>query len=75
MPWQNPNGGFEYFGEGGAGHFIKNGSQCYRIRNNAINRRRIWGLEKSPYDLDLVKVASFYQKGTLRDRIYDGAHN
>ena len=37
MPWQNPNGGFEYFGEGGAGHFIKNGSQCYRIRNNAIN--------------------------------------
>lgn len=60
-----PNGGFEYFGEGGAGHFIK-------MVHNAIEYGIMQSigegfgvLEKSPYDLDLVKVAKLYQKGSL----------
>lgn len=60
-----PNGGYEYFGEGGAGHFVK-------MVHNAIEYGIMQSigegfgvLEKSPYDLDLVKVAKLYKKGTL----------
>jgi len=60
-----PNGGYEYFGEGGAGHFVKmihNGIE-YGIMQSIGEGFGI--LEKSPYDLDLLKVAKLYQKGTL----------
>ena len=60
-----PNGGHEYFGEGGAGHFVKmvhNGIE-YGIMQSIGEGFGI--LEKSPYNLDLVKVAKLYQRGTL----------
>jgi len=60
-----PNGGHEYFGEGGAGHFVKmvhNGIE-YGIMQSIGEGFGV--LEKSQYNLDLVKVAKLYQKGTL----------
>ncbi|OGD92714.1 6-phosphogluconate dehydrogenase (decarboxylating) [Candidatus Curtissbacteria bacterium RIFCSPHIGHO2_01_FULL_41_44] len=60
-----PNGGHEYFGEGGAGHFVKmvhNGIEYGYMQ--AIGEG-FGVLEKSPYDLDLVKAAKLYTKGTL----------
>lgn len=60
-----PAGGHQYFGEGGAGHFVKmvhNGIE-YGIMQ-AIGEG-FGVLEKSPYNLDLLKVAQLYQKGTL----------
>jgi len=60
-----PNGGYEYFGEGGAGHFVKmvhNGIE-YGIMQSIGEGFGV--LEKSPYKLDLKKVAQLYQKGTL----------
>lgn len=60
-----PNGGHEYFGEGGAGHFVKmvhNGIE-YGIMQSIGEGFGV--LEKSAYELDLVKVAKLYQKGTL----------
>lgn len=60
-----PGGGHQYFGEGGAGHFVK-------MVHNAIEYGYMQSigegfgvLEKSPYDLNLLKVAELYQKGTL----------
>src|SRR3989344_5445245 len=60
-----PLGGHEYFGQGGAGHFVKmvhNGIE-YGVMQSIGEGFGV--LEKSPYDLDLVKVARLYQKGTL----------
>ncbi|MDO8583079.1 MAG: decarboxylating 6-phosphogluconate dehydrogenase [bacterium] len=60
-----PHGGHEYFGIGGAGHFVKmvhNGME-YGIMQSLGEGFGI--MEKSPYDLDLQKVAKLYQKGTL----------
>ncbi len=60
-----PGGGYEYFGEGGAGHFVKmvhNGIE-YGIMQSIGEGFGV--LEKSPYNLDLLKVAKLYQKGTL----------
>lgn len=60
-----PGGGHEYFGEGGAGHFVKmvhNGIE-YGIMQSIGEGFGV--LEKSPYNLDLLKVAQLYQKGTL----------
>lgn len=60
-----PGGGHEYFGVGGAGHFVKmvhNGIE-YPIMQ-AIGEG-FGVMASSPYDLDLVKVAKLYQKGTL----------
>jgi len=59
------DGGHEYFGEGGAGHFVK-------MVHNAIEYGYMQSigegfgvLEKSPYNLDLIKVSKLYTKGTL----------
>ncbi|KKS04919.1 6-phosphogluconate dehydrogenase (decarboxylating) [Candidatus Curtissbacteria bacterium RIFCSPHIGHO2_12_41_11] len=60
-----PNGGHEYFGQGGAGHFVKmvhNGIE-YGIMQSVGEGFGL--LQKSPYNLDLLKVAKLYQKGTL----------
>ena len=60
-----PQGGHEYFGIGGAGHFVKmihNGIE-YGIMQSLGEGFEV--LEKSPYNLDLLKVARLYQKGTL----------
>ena len=48
------------FLEKGEQTLYQNGSQCYRIRNNAIIVRILgWKYH------DLLKVSKFYQKGTL----------
>jgi 6-phosphogluconate dehydrogenase len=60
-----PHGGHEYFGEGGAGHFVKmvhNGIEYPYMQ--AIGEG-FGVLEKSEYNLDLLKIAKLYQKGTL----------
>ncbi len=60
-----PNGGHTYFGEGGAGHFVKmvhNGIEYGMMQ--AIGEG-FGVLDKAPYDLDLVKVAENWQKGTI----------
>lgn len=60
-----PKGGYAYFGEGGAGHFVK-------MVHNAIEYGYMQAigegfevLEKSPYKFDLTKVAQLYRKNTL----------
>jgi len=60
-----PGGGYDYFGEGGAGHFVKmvhNGIE-YGVMQSIGEGFGV--MEKSPYDLDLLKVAKLYQEGTL----------
>lgn len=60
-----PSGGHEYFGTGGAGHYVKmvhNGIE-YPIMQALGEGFGV--LANSPYNLDLVKVAKLYQKGTL----------
>ncbi|MBI5045238.1 MAG: decarboxylating 6-phosphogluconate dehydrogenase [Candidatus Levybacteria bacterium] len=60
-----PHGGYEYFGTGGAGHFVKmvhNGIEYGMMQ--AIGEG--YGvLEKAPYELDLIKVAKLWQKNTI----------
>jgi 6-phosphogluconate dehydrogenase len=61
----NPQGGHEYFGEGGAGHFVKmvhNGIE-YPIMQALGEGFGV--LANSEYNFDLVKVAKLYQKNTL----------
>jgi 6-phosphogluconate dehydrogenase len=60
-----PNGGYEYFGEGGAGHFVK-------MVHNAIEYGYMQSigegfavLDKSEYNFDLEKIANLYRKNTL----------
>ena len=60
-----PKGGHQYFGQGGAGHFVKmvhNGIE-YGVMQSIGEGFGV--LEKSPYKLDLLKVARLYQKNTL----------
>lgn len=60
-----PFGGYAYVGTGGAGHFVKmvhNGIEYGMMQ--AIGEG-FGVLEKGPYDLDLVKVANIWQKGTI----------
>ena len=58
-------GGYEYFGTGGAGHFVKmvhNGIEYGMMQ--AIGEG--YGvLEKAPYEIDLVKVSQLWQKNTI----------
>lgn len=60
-----PSGGHQYFGEGGAGHYVK-------MVHNAIEYGVMESigegfglLADSPYGLDLLKVAELYTKNTL----------
>jgi 6-phosphogluconate dehydrogenase len=60
-----PHGGHEYFGEGGAGHFVKmvhNGIE-YPIMQALGEGFGV--LDASEYDFDLLKIAKLYQKNTL----------
>lgn len=60
-----PHGGHEYFGTGGAGHFVKmvhNGIE-YGIMQSLGEGYGV--LAKSSYNLDLLKVTKLWQKGTL----------
>ena len=60
-----PNGGHAFFGEGGAGHFVKmvhNGIE-YGIMQSLGEGFEV--LEKSQYKFNLQKVAKLWQKGSL----------
>ena len=60
-----PNGGHEYFGEGGAGHFVKmvhNGIE-YGIMQSLGEGFEV--LKKSRYKFNLLSIAKLYQRGTL----------
>src|SRR3990167_2471099 len=60
-----PNGGHEYFGTGGAGHFVKmihNGIEYGMMQSIGEG---FGVLQKSSYNLDLLQVAKLYQKGTI----------
>ena len=62
-----PGGGYEYFGSGGAGHFVKmvhNGVEYGMMQ--AIGEG-FGVLQKAKYNFDLVKVARLWQKGTIVD--------
>ncbi len=71
-----PQGGYDYFGEGGAGHFVKmihNGIE-YGIMQSLGEGFDV--LSSAPYSFDLLKVAKLWQKGTLvsgfmLDRVID----
>ncbi|EKD86327.1 MAG: hypothetical protein ACD_37C00355G0002 [uncultured bacterium] len=71
-----PNGGHEYLGTGGAGHFVKmvhNGIE-YGIMQSLGEGFEV--LEKSKYEFNLLSVAKLWQKGTiisgfLTDRVRD----
>ncbi len=60
-----PAGGHEYFGTGGAGHFVKmvhNGIE-YGLMQSIAEGFGV--LEKAGYNFDLIKIAKLWQKGTL----------
>lgn len=60
-----PRGGHEYFGEGGAGHFVKmvhNGIE-YGIMQSLGEGFGV--LQKAEYNFDLLNIAKLWQKGTL----------
>jgi 6-phosphogluconate dehydrogenase len=60
-----PHGGHEYFGSGGAGHFVKmvhNGIEYPYMQ--AIGEG-FGVLTNSSYNFDLLKIAKLYQKDTL----------
>ncbi len=62
-----PGGGHEYFGYGGAGHFVKmvhNGVEYGMMQ--AIGEG-FGVLQKAKYNFDLLKVAKLWQKGTIVD--------
>ena len=60
-----PGGGYEYFGTGGAGHFVKmvhNGVEYAQMQSIGEGFEI---LEKSAYKFDLSKIASLWSKGTI----------
>jgi 6-phosphogluconate dehydrogenase len=60
-----PNGGYQFFGEGGVGHFVKmvhNGIE-YGIMQSMAEGFEV--LEKSQYKFNLSAVAKLWQKGSL----------
>lgn len=60
-----PAGGHEYFGTGGAGHFVKmvhNGIE-YGMMQSLGEGFEV--LENSKYKFDLTKIAKLFQKGTI----------
>ncbi len=60
-----PNGGHEYFGEGGVGHFIKMVHNGIEYGYMQALGEGFGVLNSSQYSCDLLKVAKLYQKGTL----------
>jgi 6-phosphogluconate dehydrogenase len=60
-----PAGGYTYFGEGGAGHFVKmvhNGIE-YGMMQSIAEGFAV--LEKSKYKFNLLEIAKLWQKGTI----------
>jgi 6-phosphogluconate dehydrogenase len=60
-----PHGGYDYFGNEGAGHFVKmvhNGME-YGIMQSLGEGFEV--LHEAPYQFNLAQIARLYQKGTL----------
>lgn len=60
-----PCGGHEYFGEGGAGHFVKMVHNGIEYGYMQALGEGFGVLEKSKYNFDLLSIARLYQKNTL----------
>lgn len=60
-----PEGGYNYFGIGGAGHFIKMVHNGIEYGMMQALGEGFGVLEKSPYSLNLLDVASVYQRGSI----------
>lgn len=60
-----PNGGHEYFGTGGAGHFVKMVHNAIEYPFMQAIGEGFGVLENSSYNFDLLKIAKLYQKNTL----------
>lgn len=60
-----PNGGHEYFGTGGAGHFVKMAHNGIEYPIMQALGEGFGVLANSSYNFDLLKIAKLYQKGTL----------
>lgn len=71
-----PSGGHNYFGTGGAGHFVKmvhNGIEYGMMQSIGEG---FGVLEKSPYSLNLLEVGNIYQRGSIiRSFLLDMAVN
>jgi 6-phosphogluconate dehydrogenase len=61
----HPHGGHEYFGTGGAGHFVKMVHNGIEYPYMQAVGEGFGILANSSYNFDLVKVAKLYQKGTI----------
>lgn len=60
-----PSGGHQYFGTGGAGHFVKMAHNGIEYGMMQAIGEGFGVMEKSPYKLDLVEVAKLWQRGTI----------
>ncbi len=60
-----PHGGHEYFGSGGAGHFVKMVHNGIEYPFMQALGEGFGVLANSSYNFDLVKIAKLYQKGSL----------
>lgn len=60
-----PNGGYVYFGEGGAGHFAKMVHNGIEYGMMQALGEGFGVLQRSPYGFDLAQVAKLWQKGTI----------
>ena len=75
-----PNGGFQFFGQGGAGHFVKMVHNGVEYGYMQALGEGFGVLEKSQYSFNLLDVAKLYTKGTLlsgfmMDRTVDALKN
>lgn len=63
--FSKPYGGYAYFGTGGAGHFVKMAHNGIEYGMMQAIGEGFGVMEKSPYNLDLLKVAQIFQKNTI----------
>jgi 6-phosphogluconate dehydrogenase len=62
---RKPNGGHAYFGEEGAGHFVKMVHNGIEYGMMQALGEGFGVLDKAPYGVDLLEVAKLWQKGTI----------
>ncbi len=71
-----PEGGYNYFGTGGAGHFVKMVHNGIEYGMMQALGEGFGVLEKSPYALNLLDVGNIYQRGSIiRSFLLDMAVN
>lgn len=71
-----PEGGYNYFGTGGAGHFVKMVHNGIEYGMMQALGEGFGVLEKSPYALNLLDVGYIYQRGSIvRSFLLDMAVN